>query len=598
MILENIKNPNDVKKLNIDELTLLCEELRDVIINTVSNNGGHLASNLGTIETIVALAYVFDFNKDKIIFDVGHQSYAYKILTSRFEKFSTIRKKGGLSGFPDIFESEFDAYSVGHSGTSISAGLGYAFSRDKLKDDYFIISLVGDASFFNGINLEALSSSSVKPNKFIVILNDNGMSISKNNNGLYKFISKITVKKGYNSLNSFLGKTIGKCFIGKFLRKIKRFLKRGLSKNTISDVIGLKYVGRFDGHNLKALINIFNDLKETQISTLLHLKTIKGKGLVVAENDSTKFHGVSKNLLISENYFSKNISDILNDIYQNNDKIVAITAGMMDGVGLADFAKLHPENFIDVGIAEEYAVSLAGGIAISGLKPIVFIYSTFLQRGYDQIVEDVCLQNLPCVFMIDRAGLVGEDGKTHQGVFDISYLSHVPNLKIFAPKDIFDLKNMLNVALNLNCPVAIRYPNGKNEYNFSNTSNFDSNLRWEILNKGDKNTILCVGPRMINLALETLKNTKSDLEIVSVRSIKPLDSEYLLLNKDKNLIVLEENVKNGGVGSLILNFYNEYNLTPKIKICSIKDEFISHSTINDQLQYNELTVNKILEFLK
>lgn len=597
MILETIKTAKDIKKLNIKELTLLCEEIRQEIISTVSLNGGHLSSNLGSVELIVALYYVFDFPNDKLIFDVGHQCYAHKILSGRLEKFSTIRKCDGLSGFPDTTESEYDAFTVGHAGTSISAGLGYAYSRDKLKEDYFIINFVGDASIFNGENLESITANEVKPKKFIVILNDNGMSININNNGLYKIVSKITVKKRYNNFNNFLSRTIGKSFIGKFLRAIKRVLKRSLSLNTITDSIGLKYVGVFDGHNLKMLINILKDIKESQNPTILHAKTIKGKGLEVAENDATKFHGVSKEFKGSNNHFSNSVSDILEEVYAENNNITAITAGMKEGTGLTNFANNHPNSFVDVGIAEEYAVTLSAGMALGGIKPIVFIYSTFLQRAYDQTLHDVCLQNLPVIFCVDRSGVVGSDGKTHQGVFDISYLTHIPNLTVISPKNSEELKLAILTALKLNSPVAIKYPNG-NYSDVKTKTPLSLPLNWEVLDDGDDNVILAVGPRMIDLAKQVNKKLSKKATIVNARVIKPLDKEYLLKIKDKNIITLEENVKRGGFGSSVLEFYNENNVKADVSILSIKDNFVKHATTSEQLLDNGLTVENVMSLIK
>ncbi len=597
MILETIKTAKDIKKLNIKELTLLCEEIRQEIISTVSLNGGHLSSNLGSVELIVALYYVFDFPKDKLIFDVGHQCYAHKILSGRLEKFSSIRKCDGLSGFPDTTESEYDAFTVGHAGTSISAGLGYAYSRDKLKEDYFIINFVGDASIFNGENLESITANEVKPKKFIVILNDNGMSININNNGLYKIVSKITVKKRYNNFNNFLSRTIGKSFIGKFLRATKRFLKRSLSLKTITDSIGLKYVGVFDGHKLKILINILNDIKESQNPTILHAKTIKGKGLEVAENDATKFHGVSKEFKGSNNHFSNSVSDILEEVYAENNNITAITAGMKEGTGLTNFANNHPNSFVDVGIAEEYAVTLSAGMALGGIKPIVFIYSTFLQRAYDQTLHDVCLQNLPVIFCVDRSGVVGSDGKTHQGVFDISYLTHIPNLTVISPKNSEELKLAILTALKLNSPVVIKYPNG--DYSDVKTKTpLSLPLNWEVLDDGDDNVILAVGPRMIALAKQVNKKLSKKATIVNARVIKPLDKEYLLKIKDKNIITLEENVKRGGFGSSLLEFYNENNVKADVSILSIKDNFVKHATTSEQLLDNGLTVENVISLIK
>ncbi|MBR6737497.1 MAG: 1-deoxy-D-xylulose-5-phosphate synthase [Clostridia bacterium] len=587
-----IPDSKSLKQLNIKQLNALCQELRSEIIRVVDKNGGHLSSNLGTVELTVALHYVFDLPSDKIIFDVGHQAYAHKLLSGR--DLSHIRKENGVSGFPDPSESEFDAFSVGHAGTSIASGLGYCYSRDKLGDNYNVITVVGDASLFNGENLEAITSSTNKPSNFLVVLNDNGMSINKNDNGLYKVISKITVKKGYNRFNSFLSRTVGKCFIGRWLKAIKRFLKRSMSINTITDSVGLKYVGKFDGHNLKTLIKILADIRDSNVPTLLHLTTVKGKGLPVAEENSSKFHGVSKDMQVSKHYFSGGISSVLNEIVSKNPNVHAITAGMKDGTGLSDFAEKHPSNFIDVGICEEYAVTLASGMAISGTKPIVFIYSTFMQRAYDQIVHDVCLQNLPVIFCLDRAGLVGSDGKTHQGVFDLSYLSHVPNLTVLAPKDLNELSLMIEEALKLNAPVAIRYPNGKIQ-NTEETAPFTSDFKWELLQKGGKNVILAVGPRMIELALNASKGT--DTAVYNARTIKPLDANVLNEIKGKNVITLEDNAELGGFGTHVLKYYADNKVLQKVTVLGVKDAFVVHASVEKQLEKNGLTANAVKKLL-
>lgn len=594
-ILEGLNNGRSIKQLNIKELNALCGELRELIVQTVSENGGHLSSNLGVIELTVALHYVFDTEVDKILFDVGHQSYAHKILSGRFSNFNTLRLKGGVSGFPDPTESKSDAFLSGHAGTSVSAGLGYCFSRDFLNEDYSVISVVGDASFFNGLNLEAMSSAHSKPKKFLIILNDNGMSINKNDNGLYKLVSKITIKKSYNRFNSFLSKTIGRTFIGRFLKKIKRGIKRSLSSNTIADTLGIKYVGKFDGHNLKTLIKILSDVKELEQPTLIHLKTVKGKGYEDAEKDSSKFHGVSKGIEPSFNYFSNGVSKTLIKLKSEEPNIVAITAGMKDGVGLNDFEKSYPESFIDVGILEEYAVTLSAGMAISGTKPIVFLYSTFMQRAYDQILHDVCMQNLPVIFSIDRAGFVGNDGKTHQGLFDISYLSHMPNLTIFAPKNLQEYENALKYALKLNSPVAIRYPSGRIDDKLIETSGDICN--YEVIEHGEKNAIIAVGPRTLSLALKLRESCDKNLCIINARCIKPLDKNCLLKIKDFNVIVLEENAKIGGLGSQIINFYAENSITARVKVIAVEDKFISHATVLEQLEDAGFTAENVKKYL-
>lgn len=597
-ILERLYSGTTLKQLNIEELKVLCDEIREKIISTTEKNGGHLSSNLGSVELTVAIHYVFDIPTDKLIFDVGHQAYTHKILTGRLNDFGNIRKKGGLSGFPDPLESDSDAFLVGHAGTSISAGLGYCRSRDYLNEDYFVIDVVGDASLFNGENLEAITSSLDKPKKFIIIFNDNGMSIGKNNNGLYKLVSKITIRKSYTRFNSFLQKTIGKTFIGKFLRKIKRSIKRSLSSKAFTDNLGLKYVGKFDGHDLKTMIKILSDVKEFGAPTLLHLQTVKGKGYEQAENDSSRFHGVSQNFAVSEHYFSNGISKILQDQIIKTPNLVAITAGMKDGVGLADFALTHRSSFIDVGIQEEHAVTLAAGMAKSGTKPIVFIYSTFLQRGYDQIVHDVCMQNLPVVFMIDRAGLVGADGKTHQGVFDLSYLTHIPNLTVLSPKNLSELKRMLDYAIDKNSTVAIRYPNGKINDIFEEIeeNSFD---KFEIL-KGDlscDNVILAVGPRAISIANEVSLTVDKSVLIVNARTVKPLDIGFLNSVKDKNVITVEENSIIGGFGSLVLNYYSSINSNTKVSVVGVKDEFVHLGTVDEQLEFNGITKENIVKLI-
>ena len=594
-ILETINNCNDVKKLNINELKTLASEIRELIIETTKTNGGHLASNLGTVDLIVALFYVFDFEKDKMIFDVGHQSYAYKILTDRFKNFSSLRSEDGISGFPDGFESKYDAFTTGHAGTSISASLGYCFSRDYLGEDYYVVNLVGDASFFNGENLEAITYSDKKPNKFLCIFNDNGMSIDKNRNAVYKFVSKVTISKRYNSFNNFLGNLIGRTWLGKLLMRFKLFIKRSLSLYTILDNVGVKYVGVFDGHDIKTLIKILKNIKDSSNATLLHLKTKKGKGYNEAEENSSKYHGVSANLEKSNNEFSNSVSQILIDLKQNENSIVAITAGMKDGVGLTEFADVYPNSFIDVGIAEECAVTLAGGMAKGGLKPILFMYSTFLQRGYDQILHDICLQNLPVIICIDRAGFVGSDGKTHQGLFDISYLSHLPNLKIFAPKNTEELKDALILSLKLNSPVCIRYPNGV-KINLESVIPL-SDISWEYVKKGGKNTILAVGPRMNELALKVY-NEVEDVTVINARTVKPLDASVLLEIKDSNIITLEENAKLGGFGSMVVNFYKDKGIDVSVKVLAVEDEFIPHATVESQLKLNGFTVENIKKLLK
>jgi len=598
-LLQNIKTPDDLKKLDISQLTDVAREIRETIISVTDSNGGHLASSLGAVDIIVALYYVFDFKKDKLIFDVGHQAYAHKILSERFEAFATIRTEGGLSGFPSIFESKYDAFSVGHAGTSLAASLGYCYSRDKLKENYYVISFVGDASLFNGENMEALFANEKKPDKLLIILNDNGMSISKNTNGLYKSLAKMSMKKKYSRFMSAMDKIFGWNFVGKFLKGIKSFFKRSLDPFVVLDNVGLKYVGAFDGHNIKNLVQIFNDFKASPRATMLHLKTVKGKGYAPAETNADLLHGVSKHLQSSDNSFSNCVYDLGKDLITSDDRTVFLTAGMLLGTGLQKLSTEYPNNIYDVGISEEYCVTLAAGMAISGLKPIVCMYSTFLQRAYDQTVVDVCLQNLPVIFLIDRAGLVGSDGVTHQGVFDLSYLSHIPNLTVLVPSRTAELKQMVDYARALGRPVAIRYPNGViNET--KQVLNFSENSLWEDLS--DKNNcdseycIMACGPRMLDIALKVA--AKTAVHVVNARSVKPLDNIMLDKYAEKKIITLEDNTEIGGFGSLVTAYYQKKGLSPVIEVVGVKDAFVEHASVSSQLKKNSLTVEYVSGLIK
>ena len=422
------------------------------------------------------------------------------------------------------------------------------------------------------------------------------MSINKNNNGSYKFISSLTTTKSYNNFNDFMSRLFGRGIIGNFLRKIKNFLKRCFSSYTIFDSFYLKYVGVFDGHNLKTLIKLLKNIKDSQNPTLLHVKTCKGKGFEKAEQDATIYHGIGKNLEISVHSFSSSVSEILLKQVEKHQNLVAITAGMKDGVGLNDFYLKYPNKVIDTGISEEYAVTLSGGLAISGSKPIVFMYSTFFQRAYDQILHDVCLQNLPVVFCIDRAGLVGSDGKTHQGVFDISYLSSIPSLTILSPKDVLEFEKMVDVALNLNKPVAIRYPNGQVN-NVASLCEFNNLLKWEELSLGENVCILAVGSRMVDLALK-VKDKVDGVAVINARTIKPLDKEMLFKYKNHKIITLEENVLQGGFGSLVLSYYAGQKIKADVTTLGVQDKFIEHASVESQLKSNGLTVENILKILQ
>ncbi|MBQ3116354.1 MAG: 1-deoxy-D-xylulose-5-phosphate synthase [Clostridia bacterium] len=581
----------DVKNLKIPELKTLCEKVREEILAVTEQNGGHLSSNLGIVETIVALYHVFDFPTDKLIFDVGHQCYAHKILSDRQNKFSTIRQDGGLSGFPDREESPFDCFGAGHAGTALASAIGLCTARDKKGEDFSVISVVGDGAMTNGLNLEAISVSNEKPKKFIVILNDNGMSISKNKNGFYRFITKRTTSKGYIGSKKAIKKVFGKTFITRWLGRFKNFIARILGKDDYFDNHGFKYVGVVNGNDVGEMVKILSRVKQAskEEAILLHVRTTKGKGHKKAEAQADLYHGVGKRFKAESGDFSLALGEVLNEQIEKDNSIMAITAAMKDGTGLFAVEKEHPKNFMDVGIAEEYAVVSAAGMAVGGLKPVVAIYSTFMQRAYDQVLHDVCLQNLPVVFCLDRAGLVGGDGKTHQGVFDLSYLLHLPNMTVLAPSTAEELKDAVRYALSLNSPVAIRYPKGSDKQR--QTSDFEVN-EWEKIKEGDKVTLLAVGPRMVKIASE-YANGHEGVEVVSARKLKPISTSTLEQIKNTLVITLEENSVIGGFGTYLEMNLKEIKPDARVIKLGVPDKFIGHGTIDNQLKQCGLTIEGI-----
>lgn len=589
-ILDGIKNSSDVKRLSLKEKIELAEEIRDKILKTCSENGGHLSSNLGIVETTLALYSVFDFPKDKIIFDVGHQCYAHKMLSGRNAGFSAIRTDGGISGFPDREESEYDCFGAGHAGTSIAAGLGFCAARDALGEDFYVVDVVGDGAFVNGLNLEALTASQKKPKKLIVILNDNGMSISKNRNGIYTFLSKKSTKKGYLKSKSALKRVFGESFVTRFLRKVRGFIKRIFNGVNVLEQFGFKYVGVVNGNDLKSLTEILEGVKNVakDKAVFLHIKTVKGKGVKRAEERADLYHGVGKSLSCGGGEFSAAVGQTLNEIIEKDPRVIALTAGMKDGTGLAAVEKAHPDNFIDVGIAEEFAVTFAAGMAAGGLKPVVCVYSTFLQRAYDEILHDVCIQKLPVVFCIDRAGLVGADGKTHQGVFDLSFLSHLPGMTILAPSCVNDLKAALKYAFSLGSPVAIRYPK-ESSAKEREVAPYEETL-WERIKAGEKYNILAVGPDMLALAEEFAKN-HDGAGVISARTVKPLDEKTLAEISGLPIIAIEENSVIGGFGDAVRRAVSGlFGGKPKNRIITlgVKDAFTRHGSADRQREENGL----------
>lgn len=579
---------SESRAAHIAALYKKADECRAKIIETVSENGGHLSANLGAVELTVALSDVFDPFRDRILFDVGHQCYTYKLLTGRGDEFSTLRKKDGLSGFPNPKESAADAFTMGHAGNSIGVALGLCKARDALGEDYFVVDIIGDGAIANGMALEALAADTVKPEKLIVILNDNGMSITKNDTGLYRAISKLTARSGYNRFKRRVKKVTGD---SRLLASVKDFFKRALNKNNMFDQWGLKYVGPVDGHNISELQRTLKNVKNYGQPVLLHVLTEKGKGFCEGEENSAKFHGIGRNLKCAENSFSDAVSDIMERQLERDTRTVAITAAMRDGTGLREFSEKHPENFIDAGIAESYAATMASGMAKGGLRPFVFIYSTFLQRAYDQLIEEAALENLPVVFMADRAGLTGADGYTHQGIFDIAFANSIPNFTVLEPKDIIELEECVRYAASLAAPVLIRYPNGECG-TFESHTEITAETQWETVKEGDGGTvILAVGNRMLNLALKAAEGTTS--AVVNCRVIKPLDKKYLDGIKAEKIITLEDGVLSGGFGSRVASYVSSFDSPVKVKPFGVPDVFVSHATVAEQLEACGLTVERV-----
>lgn len=597
MLLEKIKSPEDLKKIDIKQLPSLCDELRKELISTVNSNGGHLASNLGVVELTVALHYVFDF-RDKIIWDVGHQSYVHKILTGRYENFNSIRKENGLSGFPDITESEYDYFGTGHASTAISAGLGLAKARDLSHEDYSVVCVVGDGALTGGLSYEGLNS--IDGTRMLVILNDNDMSIGKNVGSATRNLSKVRVRKGYLKFKSGFEKTLNKIpLIGKplarFLKRIKRTIKLSCLKNIYFENFDMKYVGPIKGHDVKELISYLKAIKENVTKpTVLHVITKKGFGMPEAEKNPAKFHSIPSKI----NNFQISMSEIVgSELVKlgDDERIVAVSAAMTQGVGLTDFANKFPNRFFDVGIAEAHAVTFCAGLAAGGYKPFFAVYSTFLQRAYDQIVHDVATQKLNVTFLIDHAGFVGEDGQTHQGLFDIASLLPIPNMTLLAPADDCELQQMMSFAYIFDAPLAIRYP-AKISKSFDAKFTFGV---WEKFNQYCSDIcILAVGGRCLDESLKAAENLKLQgvvVEVYNCSTLKPFDEECLSSLENKRLvIILEEGMKRGGFGEAVQARLKK----PTCIVLAVDDKFVKHATVSRQLESNGLTENNIIETIK
>ena len=613
-ILEKVNLPEDVKKLNLEEKNKLCEEIRKLIIDVTSKNGGHVASNLGVVELTVALHSVFNTPQDKIVWDVGHQCYVHKILTGRKKQFENIRQFGGISGFPKICESEYDSFNTGHSSTSISVATGIARARDVLKENYEVIAVIGDGSLTGGMALEALNDAGSSKTNIKVILNDNEMSISKNVGGIPLYLSKIRTKTGYTRSNRKIKEITNKIpFIGKplvsFAHYTKQVIKRAVIHNMYFEDIGFTYLGPVDGHDIRKLEDILERSKKIEGPVLIHVVTKKGKGYALAEKNPDKFHGISAyNKETGETKkkkdYSKVFGDKLIELAKKDPKIVAVTAAMRDGTGLKEFSTEFPDRFFDVGIAEQHALGLIAGMAKAGLKPVLPIYSSFLQRGYDQIVHDIALSNLPVTVCIDRAGIVGNDGETHQGIFDLSFLSSIPNIVIMAPKNFEELEKMLEFGINLNKPVFIRYPRGGETLKFPKTEDISLG-KAEIIQNGNDLSIIAIG-KMVEKAkkIADLMPAKK-VEIINARFLKPLDEETILksIQKTKKVATIEDNLQKGGLGSAVVELINQ-KTTENIKtqIFGYDDIFVEHGSVEEiEEKYcmnSQKIAGKLIKFLE
>lgn len=590
-LLETINSPYDLKKLKIKELEMLATEVRDLMIEVISKRGGHLASSLGVVELTLAIHYVFDAPNDRIVWDVGHQCYAHKILTGRKEQFQYIRSYNGISGFPRRAESIYDVFGVGHSSTSLSAALGIALARDLRREKFFVVNVIGDGALTGGMAFEALNYAGEINTDLIVVLNDNEMSIDQNVGGLNSYLAKLRTDPKYFRLKEDLEQVLERIpAIGRTIlrsaERIKDSLKYLLVPGMLFEELGFTYLGPIDGHSIPKMVELFREAKGVKGPVLIHVLTKKGKGYHYAETEPHRFHGVGpfnketgKPLSQNDNRptFSEVFGRTIEKLAQEDKSIVAITAAMASGTELENFAKKWPERFFDVGIAEQHAVTMAAGLAAEGFKPVVAIYSTFLQRAYDQILHDVCLQNLPVIFCLDRAGIVGEDGETHNGLFDFAYLRHMPGLVLIAPHNGRELASALKMALSLQCPVAIRYPRGKTEDIFP-VDFLDLTLgKGELLREGDDILIIAAGSMVLPAlkAHDLLLNHGVKSCVINPRFIKPLDRELICsrVEKCRRILTVEDHVLCGGFGSAVLEMLEEEN---KLKDVLLKRLGFSH----------------------
>ncbi len=595
MFLEQINEANDIKKIDHENYEELASEIRQFLIEKISVTGGHLGSNLGAVELTMALHLALDLPEDKIIWDVGHQSYTHKLLTGRRDGFESLRQYHGMSGFPKRKESCCDAFDTGHSSTSISAGLGMAKARDIKGETHTIVSVIGDGSLTGGMAYEAMNNAAKLETNFIIVLNDNNMSISENVGGVSKYLNNIRTANGYlglkkNVTDVLLGTKHGDNVVSG-IRKAKNSFKQLVIPGMLFEDMGLTYLGPVDGHNIDSMVRVLQEAKRVQGCVVVHVNTQKGRGFAPAERHPARFHGAEpfdiETGLPTKQKTKANYTDIFSTVMcklgQRDEKVVAITAAMPDGTGLKRFRNMYPERFFDVGIAEEHAVTFAAGLAAGGLKPVVAVYSSFLQRAYDQILHDVCIQNLPVVFAIDRAGLVGSDGETHQGIFDLSYLSSIPNMSVCAPKNKWELSDMLKFAVDLGAPIAIRYPRGQA---YDGLAEYREPIEYgkaEWIYRGKEVAIFAVGSmvKTAEAVLEDLKIAGIQASLVNARFVKPIDEDALKeACKDHKLIVtMEENVASGGFGEKVRACLDKYDLDAESISVTIPDAYVEHGNV-------------------
>ncbi len=614
-ILDEVKTIDDVKKLDLKDKEQLANEIREYIIETVSETGGHLASNLGVVELTIALHSIFNVPKDKIIWDVGHQTYVHKILTGRKNELKTLRKLGGIAGFPKVSENKADCFDTGHSSTSISIALGMARARDIKNDKNYVVAVIGDGALTGGMALEALNDAGSSKTNLIVILNDNEMSISKNVGGISMRLSKIRTKKFYTKSNNYVKNAIKKIpKIGSKLihitRKIKYSIKQLFFANMLFEDIGFSYLGPVDGHDIEKLESLLKIGKNMEGPVLIHVITKKGKGYEPAEKNPDKFHGVSPFEIKTGELKSKKGDDYskifgnkLISLAEKNEKIVAITAAMKTGTGLLEFSKKFPNRFFDVAIAEQHALGTAAGLASNGMIPVVSIYSSFYQRAYDQVIHDICIQKLPVIMCVDRAGIVGNDGETHQGILDLSFFHIVPNLTIMSPKDFKELEMMLEFAVDLKKPVVIRYPRGAEGKNKFEKHEKMEQGKAEIIKEGKDITILAIG-NMVDRGYEiakTLEKQNIDVELINIRFLKPLDKEKIIksITKTKKVVTIEDNILEGGLATSIKELIIDEDIKNiKIKCFGYPDKFIKHGNVSEIEEKYGLDTKNIVKVIQ